>query len=259
MIFQEDFRHCFTWGLKFFKKIFQVEEQMRERGATVRERSGSHGGNLRQPRRHLLPAYGREGMSAGVAQRGGGWTTVSYKRRKATRPVDRGHDRPRFSSRHGGYREDRFYSSRRRHQDHSQDSRYLSGDSRDFGNLGFPGFYTSHHRDIHSRPSIHHHSMYRHSHSRPAPSRHHSQSRPASVHHHRSRHASLHQHRSCLLSPRHHFRNYRGRSRIRQEAVSRQQYSRHVSVSVAPTAISQGNNLVPKASFYVTNLPDALC
>ena len=227
----------------------------------MRERSDSHGGNLRQLRWHQLPAYGREGMSAGVAQRGGdsgGWTTVSYKRRKVTRPVDRGHDRPRFSSRHGGYREDIFYSSRRRHQDHSQDSRYLSCDSRDFGNLGFPGYSTSHHRFSHSRPSIHHHSRpkYHHSHSRPAPSRHHNQSQPASVNHRHSRPASLHQHRSRLVSPRHQSRNCRGRSLIRQEVDSRQQYNRHISVSVAPTTVSQGNNFVPKASFYVTNLPD---
>ena len=104
---------------------------MSGRGAIVRERSGSHGGNLRQPRRHHSPAYGRDGTPAGVAQRGGDsgvWTTVSYKHRKAIRPGDRGQDRPRISSRHGGYREDRFYSSGRRQHEHSRDSRYFSGD-----------------------------------------------------------------------------------------------------------------------------------
>jgi len=95
---------------------------------------------------------------------------------------DRGHDKPRFSSRHGGYREERFYTSGRRHEDHSQDSCYLSCGSRDFNNLGFPRYGNRHH-DItshswpgyhHSRPSNHHSQpgFSRNHHSRPTSSRH---------------------------------------------------------------------------------------
>jgi len=169
-----------------------------------RERGDSHGGNLRHPRRHHSSAYGREGTPVGVAQRGwdsGDWTTMSYKRRKAIRPGDQGQDRPRNSSRHGGYREDRFYSSGRRHQNHSRDSRYFSCDSRVAGELGFP----------HNNNRFHS----RHSHSR--------------SHHHHSR-PGYYQHGPS----HHHSRTERGRSCIRHGP-----HSRHASISIPPSVISQ--------------------
>jgi len=66
-----------------------------------------------------------------VAQRGGdseGWTKVSYRRRKAIRPGDRGQDRPRVSSRHVGFRGGRQCSSdRRRTTSFSRDSHEIEG------------------------------------------------------------------------------------------------------------------------------------
>ncbi|AES75307.1 RNA recognition motif [Medicago truncatula] len=238
----------------------------RERGAIVRERSGSFEGNLRQPRRHHSPAYGREGTPAGVAQRGGDsgeWTTVSYRRRKAIRPGVRGQDRHRVSSRQGGYREDRFQSSGRHQEVHSQDSRFLSCDSRDFDFLGFRRYNNSRHqyhaRTSHSRPRYHHPrpGFSRNHCSRPAASRHHlsgshyNHYRPASLHLHQKhpRPASL-QHHSRPASAR------RGRSTSRHTVQSSDHSSRHVSISSAPHATSKGNNYASRASFYVANLPD---
>ena len=209
----------------------------------MRERSGSHGGNLRKPRRHYSPAYGRDGTPAGVAQRGGDsgdWTTVSYKRRKAIRPGDRGQDRPRNSSRHGGYKEDRFYSSGRRHQDHSRDSRYFSWDSRattaELGataaELGFQNSSSRFHAaevPQYDQPRSHHHH-----------------SRPGIYQHAPSRHLSR-----TARGTRHLSRAERGRSCTRQALRTRR-----VSISNSPSANLQGNNSASRASFYVTNLPD---
>jgi len=44
---------------------------MRGKRAIERERGSSHGGDLRQPRRHHSPKYGREGTPARVALMGG--------------------------------------------------------------------------------------------------------------------------------------------------------------------------------------------
>jgi len=94
---------------------------------------------------------------------------VSYKRRKAIRPVDRGYDRLRNTSRHGGYREDKLHSSGRQVQGYSRDF------SRDYEELRFyqnsnrfhERYHYSRPRYHHSRPSFHHsrpaHSLSLHS------------------------------------------------------------------------------------------------
>ena len=108
---------------------------------------------------------GRDAYQGGTNVGGGDWTTVSYRRRKAIRPVDRGHDRLRNTSRHGGYREDKLHSSGRRVQGYSRDYEELRFYQN--SNRFHERYHYSRPRYHHSRPSFHHsrpaHSLSLHS------------------------------------------------------------------------------------------------